>query len=232
VFLNYKQLVQHAIPSLVVKTMEQYVILTLDSCVITTTSFDLWMSRYGHDTFALVINFINSLWVPCHVTVALFETIDTSRVVMAMQVKDFLSLYNLLNKLITYMQDEGGNLSTFTQTLTLVVSYPPLGLVVLWQGLCFGHAFNKTCQYTCNDTKVSIDFKEVNLKVTQFILQKKFTWTKKSSKGRIEWHRACLDVGFSHRKLKTLVKIRFATKVIMFQETLEYHNAINLSYGR
>jgi hypothetical protein len=28
------------------------------------------------------------------------------------------------------------------------------------------------------------------------------------------------------------VKIRFATKVIMFQETLECHNAINLSYGR
>jgi hypothetical protein len=33
---------------------------------------------------------------------------------MAMQVKDFLSLYNLLDKLIAYVEDEGGNLSTFT----------------------------------------------------------------------------------------------------------------------
>jgi hypothetical protein len=41
-----------------------------------------------------------------------FETIDTSKVVMVTQVKDFLSLYNLLNKLIIYVQDEGGNLST------------------------------------------------------------------------------------------------------------------------
>ncbi len=51
VFLNHKQMVQHAIPLLVVKTMEQYVIPTLDSCVTITTSFDLWMSKFGHDTF-------------------------------------------------------------------------------------------------------------------------------------------------------------------------------------
>jgi hypothetical protein len=40
VFSNYRQMVQHAIPSLVAKTMEYYVIPTLDSCV-TTISFDL-----------------------------------------------------------------------------------------------------------------------------------------------------------------------------------------------
>jgi hypothetical protein len=53
-------MVKHAIPSLVAKTMEQYVMPTLDSCVTATTSFDLWMSKSRHDTLALVINFINS----------------------------------------------------------------------------------------------------------------------------------------------------------------------------
>jgi len=72
-FMNHKQMVQHAILSLVVKTMEQYVILTLDSCVIAITFFDLWMSRFGHDMLILVINFINSLWVSCHVIMGLFE---------------------------------------------------------------------------------------------------------------------------------------------------------------
>ncbi len=43
-FLNCKQMIQHAIPSLVAKTMEQYVISALDSCVTIITSFDLWMS--------------------------------------------------------------------------------------------------------------------------------------------------------------------------------------------
>jgi hypothetical protein len=69
----------------------------LDSCVTATTSF------------ALVINFIYSQWVPYHVRVGLFETIDTSRVVMATQVKELLSLYNLLNKLIAYVKDKCRN---------------------------------------------------------------------------------------------------------------------------
>jgi hypothetical protein len=72
VFLNHKQMVRHAILSLVAKTMEQYVIPALDSCVITTTFSDLWTSKFGHDTFVFVINFINSLWVLCHVTMGLF----------------------------------------------------------------------------------------------------------------------------------------------------------------
>jgi len=59
VFPNKKQMVQHTIPSLVAKTMDQYVMPALDPCVITNVSFDLWMFRSGHDTFALVINFIN-----------------------------------------------------------------------------------------------------------------------------------------------------------------------------
>jgi len=41
VFPNWKQMVQHTILSLVAKTMDHYVMLALDSCVITTASFDL-----------------------------------------------------------------------------------------------------------------------------------------------------------------------------------------------
>jgi hypothetical protein len=43
VFPNQKQMVQHLIPSLVVKTMGQYVVPILKSCV--TTTFDFWMSK-------------------------------------------------------------------------------------------------------------------------------------------------------------------------------------------
>ncbi len=68
------------------------------------------------------------------------------------------------------MQDEGGNLSTFTQALTLVVSYCPLGLVVIWQGLWFGHALIKHANMPIIILKVCINFKEVNLKIIQFTL--------------------------------------------------------------
>ncbi len=57
---NQNQMVQHAIPSLVAKTMKKYVLSALDSCVMATASFDLWMSKFRYDTFTLVINFINS----------------------------------------------------------------------------------------------------------------------------------------------------------------------------
>lgn len=58
-FANYKQIVQHAITSLMVKTMEQYVMLALDLGVIPTIYFNLWMSRFKHDKFVLMINFNN-----------------------------------------------------------------------------------------------------------------------------------------------------------------------------
>jgi len=93
-------MVQQAIVSLVAKTMDKYVLPTLDYYVTTTTSFKLWMSRFGHDTFFLVINFINSLWVPCHVIVGFFETTNMARIVMAtLHVKDLLLFYNLLDKM-------------------------------------------------------------------------------------------------------------------------------------
>jgi hypothetical protein len=50
VFLDWKQVVQHAILELVAKTMENFVMLTLESYITTTISFDLWMSKFGHDT--------------------------------------------------------------------------------------------------------------------------------------------------------------------------------------
>jgi len=71
------------------------------------------MSRSGHDTFTLVINFINPQWVPCHVIMEMFKGINIPRVAMVAQVKDLLSFYSLCDKLITYVKDEGGNLSTF-----------------------------------------------------------------------------------------------------------------------
>jgi hypothetical protein len=54
----------------------------------------------------------------------------------------------------------------------------------------------------------------------------------KSSKGCNKWHKTSLNIGLSHQKLKTLVKTWFISKVILFQETLEYFDAINLCYGR
>jgi hypothetical protein len=96
----------------------------------------------------------------------LFEATDTFGVTMAAQVKELLSSYNLLEKLIAYVKDEGGNMSTLARALSSVVSCACLKLAAPWQGFCFGHVFSKTCQYACNDVLVCLGFREVNLKAT------------------------------------------------------------------
>lgn len=53
--------------------MEKHVFLTLGGCAIVTTSFYLWMFRFGHDTFASVINFVNSQWVSYYIMMGLFR---------------------------------------------------------------------------------------------------------------------------------------------------------------
>jgi hypothetical protein len=45
--------------------------------------------------------------------VGYFEVNDKIGVAMAKQVRDFMFPYNLLEKLIAYVKDEGGNMSTF-----------------------------------------------------------------------------------------------------------------------
>ncbi len=64
--------------------------------------------------------------------VGLFETIDTTRIAMVAQVKDLLSSYDLLDKLIAYVKDDDGNLSTFAWALTSMVKCDPSTLVVFW----------------------------------------------------------------------------------------------------
>ncbi|KAJ7552447.1 hypothetical protein O6H91_06G055400 [Diphasiastrum complanatum] len=213
VFPSRHQLVEEAISQMVAKTLERYVLPLLASCVTATASFDLWMSRGGIDTFALVINFLNDSWVPCHVTVGLFETLDTSGAAMALQLKELLSQYNLTSRIIGYVKDEGANLNMMTNALIFVVDCEPLNLCEPYAGTCFGHVMSKCCQYATNDAKVCAGMKSmISLKEAQSSLQQTITWTKKSRKGRQEWTKACIDSGLRPQKLKTPIKTRFASK--------------------
>ncbi len=102
--------------------MEMHVFPIVVECAMTTVMFNLWMSRIGIDTFALVINFIEDNWVPCHVIIGMFETPNTYKITLAEQVKFLFATYEFTNKVIVYVKLEGTNLNTFACTLTNVVS--------------------------------------------------------------------------------------------------------------
>jgi len=49
------------------------------------------MFQTSFDTFALVVNYINKKWQPCHILMGLFEVHETTRVAMAIQLKALLA---------------------------------------------------------------------------------------------------------------------------------------------
>jgi len=53
--------------------MDCYVLHVLAQCDTIFITFDLWMNQIRFDTFAFIVNFLDRDWVPCHVTIDLFE---------------------------------------------------------------------------------------------------------------------------------------------------------------
>jgi hypothetical protein len=174
------------------------------------------MSHASYNTFAMVISFIDSAWQLIHIIVGLFEVHNIAGVNMVEHVKSLLGLFGLLDKVIAYIKDEGNNLVPFTIVLTLVVSFSTSKLVSPFIGSCFGHAMSKAAQYATNETEVCVGMTEVNLKQAQATLQQTITWMKKSAKGLWEWKYFCHLIGILAKILKTLMKMQFASCVILF----------------
>jgi hypothetical protein len=56
------------------------------------------------------------------VIIGLFEVHDTINATMANQVKTLLDSFDLFNKIVACVKDEGSNLNTLTSALTFVIS--------------------------------------------------------------------------------------------------------------
>jgi len=70
-------------------------------------AFNLWMNQDVHNTFALVINYLTFDWKSKHVIVGMFEAKGTTCFGLVNQLKVLFQKYNLINKIICYVKDEG-----------------------------------------------------------------------------------------------------------------------------
>jgi hypothetical protein len=61
--------------------------------------------------------------------------------------------------MITFVKDEGNNLTSMAITLCSIVHCCPLKLQRVYEGACFSHIMSKICQYVTNDEKVIISLK-------------------------------------------------------------------------
>jgi len=91
--------------------MEHHILLTFTKISTIITIFD-----GNFDTFALVVNYINKKWKPCHITMGIFKVHEIMWATMALQLKDLLVRYNLLDKIIAYVKED-----TFTIVLTNIM---------------------------------------------------------------------------------------------------------------
>jgi hypothetical protein len=80
------------------------------------------MSQGGFiNIFALVVNYSNKRQQPCHVTIGIFYVHKTSKNFMVVKLKKMFVCFELCDKMVIYMKDEGANLNTFANTLTNIV---------------------------------------------------------------------------------------------------------------
>ncbi len=127
------------------------------------------------DIFTLMINVLNESWNLIHVIVGLFEVDETIGKSMVVWFKSLLSKFGLMHHVITFMKDEGSNLSTMATTLCFIIICQPLKFNHVYEGTYFGHVMSKVCQYAINNDKVSKGLMQVNVKDAQATLQKTIT---------------------------------------------------------
>jgi hypothetical protein len=111
------------------------------------------MLKGAHDIFVVVVNFIHNDWEAKHLTI-LFEVTDTSGIAMATKLQELLDWFALIDKIVTYVNDERFNLQTCASALNSIISCSTLVLLESFCGSCLGHALSKACQYATIDDKV------------------------------------------------------------------------------
>jgi len=161
------------------------------------------MNKGARDIFSLVINFLTLYSKLKHVTIGLFEANGITIINFGDQLQNLFEKYKLISKIICYVKDESTNMSIMTNLLKQVVSYETLEILAPFEGVCFGHALFKACQYGIFDEKISLGLQLVNIKFVQSLIKTCITWSKHLRKRRVKWTKVYLATKLWPWKLNT-----------------------------
>ncbi len=151
---------------------------SLASYITCISSFDFWMSWTRYSIFAIIVSFINISWMSTHMTIDIFKVHNIIGASHGNQVNTLLDYFGLLDKVITYIKDEGFNLSTLTSTLIFVVFCYFFQLTYPFVRSCFDEYVSKATLYIINHIKIYTKFQMQIRKKTQPLLQKIIIWIK------------------------------------------------------
>ncbi len=86
-------------------------------------NFDLWISKGGMDTFALVTNYMNDFWTTMQATIGLFKVHENTTISMVRHLCTLLGKYDLMCYVIGFVKDEGNNLMFIVTSLHSIIDH-------------------------------------------------------------------------------------------------------------
>lgn len=124
--------------------------------------------------------------------------ISTLGVALAKIAKHMLQTFQLTDKVVAYVKDEGSSLATLVVALSSRVHIIWDDIAPCWHLLW--HPMSKACQYATMDEKVCGGMSKVRISKAQATLQKTITWTK-----------LCCKLREGEGESKELVAVEFVT---------------------
>jgi len=164
VFASFRTFIENILPSMMKCTLQEFFFPFVNATTSIIATSNLWINKGAFNTFALVINFLTLDWKPKLVTIGLFEAKGSFRVNLVGQLQVLFKKYKFTNKIICYTKYESTNLSTITNALKQIIICEKLAMYAPFEGVCFGHALSKACQYAISDEKVNSNLQLVSIK--------------------------------------------------------------------
>lgn len=120
-FPSHSQLLEKVFHIMITMCMDMHVLPKLVSATIVFTSFDLWMSNGGVNTFALVINYLIKTWEPMHILIEFFEVSEIIGLCIAWQLQSLFENFGLIHQVIACVKDGGNNLASMARTFCSII---------------------------------------------------------------------------------------------------------------
>ncbi len=86
-------------------------------------NFDLWISKGGMDTFALVTNYMKDFWTTMQATIGLFKIHENTMFSMVRHLCTLFEKYDLMCYVIGFVKDEGNNLMFIVTSLCSIIDH-------------------------------------------------------------------------------------------------------------
>jgi hypothetical protein len=111
------------------------------------------------------------------------------------RLQKLLDRFALIEKIVVYVKDEGSNLQTCASAMNSIISCNSMGLLEPIDGLCFGHALSKVCQYATTNKNMFTNLSYTSIKRCSKCHLEMYYMTQKMGKGCQAWDKACMDTG-------------------------------------